>query len=65
MLGRRVGPNPGLQMQEKEPLVLKQRAFLQGLERTPGSAHSLMSGNTREGATDQQSDPQACVCVQV
>ena len=52
-----MGPKPGLHTQEKEPLVLTQRAFLQGLERTPGSAHSLMSGNTRGGAM--------CMCVWV
>lgn len=43
MLGLRVGTKPCLQKHLYEPAVLTQREFLQGLWRTPGSVHSLMS----------------------
>lgn len=43
MFGLRVATKPCLQKHLYEPDVFTQRAFLQGLTRTPGSAHSSMS----------------------
>lgn len=48
MLGLRVGTKPCLQKHLYEPAVFTQREFLQGLTRTPGSAHSLMSERTKK-----------------
>lgn len=45
MFGLRVAMNPCLQKHLYEPAVFTQRAFLHGLTRAPGSAHSSMSEN--------------------
>ena len=51
MFGLRVATKPCLQKHLYEPAVFTQRAFLHGLTRTPGSAHSSMSERNKKKGT--------------